>query len=244
MRYSRNILIEDIGETGQNKIASAKVLICGCGGLGSGVITNLASLGVGHLGLVDSDLVEVSNLNRQFVHTPQSLGKEKVLSAKNWITNFNPEINVETFHLKLDLTNYETIVEDYDILVDCFDSFESKFLLNKIAILTGKPLIHAGITEYFGQVTTIISGQTPCLNCIITEPDLNSYIPKGVISPAVSLISSIESLEVTRLILGQKPELAGFLLSVNCKELNFKKLKLTKNSNCQTCAAEAILRSD
>lgn len=244
MRYSRNILIEDIGEEGQKKIATAKVLICGCGGLGSGVITNLASLGVGGLGLVDRDVVEVSNLNRQFVHTPQSLGNEKVLSAKSWINAFNPEINVETFYLKLDLTNYEKIVADYDILVDCFDSFESKFLLNKIAILTGKPLVHGGITEYFGQVTTVIKGKTPCLNCIIQEPDLNSYIAKGVISPAVTLISSIESLEVTRLILGQKPELAGFLLSVNCKDVSFKKLKLTTNFNCKTCAAEETLLSD
>lgn len=236
-RYSRNILINDIGEAGQKKISQSRILICGCGGLGSGVITNLTSLGAGTIGLIDCDTVEISNLNRQFIYTQTNLSKEKVLSAKEWINNFNPEINVEMFNLKLDEINYKDIVKNYDIIVDCFDSFQSKFLLNEIAIKTNKPLVHGGITEYFGQVTTIIKDQTPCLNCIIPEPDYNSYIPKGVISPAVTLISSLQSLEVTKLILEQKPELSGILLTVNCKTYEFKKLKITKNSNCQICHA-------
>lgn len=236
-RYSRNILINDIGEAGQKKISQSRILICGCGGLGSGVITNLTSLGAGTIGLIDCDTVEISNLNRQFIHTQTNLSKEKVLSAKEWINNFNPEINVETFNLKLDEINYKDIVKNYDIIVDCFDSFQSKFLLNEIAIKTNKPLVHGGITEYFGQVTTIIKDQTPCLNCIIPKPDYNSYIPKGVISPAVTLIASLQSLEVTKLILGQNPELSGILLTVNSKTYEFKKLKITKNSNCRICQA-------
>lgn len=236
-RYSRNILINDIGEAGQKKISQSRILICGCGGLGSGVITNLTSLGAGTIGLIDCDTVEISNLNRQFIYTQTNLLKEKVLSAKEWINHFNPEINVEMFNLKLDNNNYKDIVKNYDIIVDCFDSFQSKFLLNEIAIKTNIPLVHGGITEYFGQVTTIIKDQTPCLNCIIPEPDYNSYIPRGVISPAITLISSLQSLEVTKLILEQKPELSGILLTVNCKTYEFKKLKITKNSNCPTCQA-------
>lgn len=234
-RYSRNILINNIGEEGQKKISEAKVLICGCGGLGSGVITNLASLGVGNLGLLDCDILELSNLNRQFIHTPENLGREKVFSAMEWVNKFNPEINVQTFNTRLGNGNYQEIIKDYDIIVDCFDSFVSKFLLNEIAIKSGKPLVHGGISEYFGQVTTIIKGQTPCLNCIIPAPDINSYIPKGVISPAVTLVSSLESLEVTQLILGKEPKLAGSLMNVNCEDMTFKKLKITRNSACNLC---------
>jgi len=204
-RYNRNILVPQVGEEGQKKLSQAKVLVCGAGGLGSTVLANLASVGIGTLGIIDNDVLELSNLNRQYIHKFANIGKVKVESAKQWINEFNPEINVNTYPIRLDENNYGEIVKDYDFIMDCFDSFQSKFLLNKIALQTGKTLIHGGVTEFFGQVTVIVPGKTACLNCILSEPDAN--VVKGVLSPAVTTIASIEAMEAVKLILNSQSRL-------------------------------------
>ena len=138
-RYNRNILIEQVGEEGQKKLFQAKVLVCGAGGLGSTVLANLASMGlgtIGQIGIIDNDVLELSNLNRQYIHKVDNIGNVKVESAKQWLHEFNPEITVKAYQLRLDEHNYQAIVEDYDLIVDCFDSFNSKFLLNKISVST------------------------------------------------------------------------------------------------------------
>ena len=227
-RYNRNILL--IGENGQKKLLSAKVLVCGCGGLGSTVIMNLAALGIGTIGLVDDDVVEITNFNRQFIH--KNIGEDKVISAKNRVLEYNPEINVNAYKIRLDDNNYETIIKDYDLIVDCFDSYESKFLLNDIAVKTGKTLIHGGISEFFGQVM-VIKPSTPCLRCIFPDIDTKKDFPKGVLSPAVSTIASIEAMEAVKQILniGEPPE--NILLTYNALTNDFKKLKITKNTACK-----------
>lgn len=232
-RYNRNMLIEQISEEGQKKLNQAKILVCGAGGLGSTVIANLASVGIGTIGIIDNDILELSNLNRQYIHKFDALGKVKVESAKKWINEFNPEINVKTYQTRLDETNYQDIVKEYDFIMDCFDSFKSKFLLNKIAVSTGKTLIHGGVTEFFGQVTTIVPNKTACLNCILPEED--AYIVKGVLSPAVTTIASIQSMEAVKYILGIGENLENRLLSYNGLNMTFKTINIAKNPNCKLC---------
>ena len=227
-RYSRNILL--IKDAGQTKLLKSKVLICGCGGLGSTVIMNLAGSGVGTIGLIDDDVVEVSNLNRQFIH--KNIGEGKVASAKKRILEYNSEITVNTYKIRLDQNNYQSIVKDYDVIIDCFDSYKSKFLLNDIAVETGKTLIHGGVTEYFGQVT-VIKPSTPCLRCIFPDIDLGKEVPKGILSPVVSTVASIQSMEAVKQILNTGEPLEGLLLTYNALTNDFKKLKITKNTACK-----------
>ena len=234
-RYNRNILVPEIGTEGQKKLLNARVLICGAGGLGSTVIANLASLGVGALGIVDNDLLESSNLNRQYIHNLSWLKRPKVDSAKNWVQNYNRDIRVETFKTRLSERNYAEIVERYDIIADCFDSFESKFLLNDIAQNTGKPLVHGGVCEFRGQVMTILPKKSACLRCLMPDADVESYVPKGVVSPAVSLIASIQSMEILKLILGQGNLLTDKILVVDGLRMNFKTLEVSKNASCPAC---------
>lgn len=232
-RYNRNIIIAKVGEEGQKKLSQAKVLVCGAGGLGSTVLTSLASVGVGTIGIVDNDILELSNLNRQYIHKYDNIGKVKVESAKRWINEFNPEINVNTYQIRLDSENYQDIVKDYDFIMDCFDSFKSKFLLNKIAVQTGKTLIHGGVTEFFGQVTTIVPGKTACLNCILPEED--AYVIKGVLSPAVSTIASIEAMEAVKVILNLDGRLENRLLSYDGLNMQFKTINIARNGQCKLC---------
>ncbi len=233
-RYDKNILIDQIGEKGQKKLLNSKILVCGAGGLGSTVLSNLASIGTGTIGIIDNDILEESNLNRQYIHNFDNIGKAKVESAKKWINEFNPEINVTTYKTKLDEENYSEIVKDYDFIIDCFDSFQSKFLLNKIAIDTRKILIHGGVTEFFGQATVIIPQKTACLNCILPQQDV--YVNKGVLSPAVSTIASIQSMEAVKVILNIGEKLENKLLSYNGLTMEFKTINLKKNPDCNLCS--------
>ena len=211
--------------------------MCGAGGLGSTVIANLASLGigtVGQIGILDNDVLELSNLNRQYIHKFDNIGKLKVESAKTWIKEFNPEINVNTYPIRLDENNYQEIVAGYDLIMDCFDSYKSKFLLNKIAVNTGKTLIHGGVTEFFGQVTTIIPRTTACLNCLLPETD--QYTIKGVLSPAVATIASIQAMEAVKIILNIGERLENRLLSYDGLRMQFKTINIAKNPSCELCS--------
>lgn len=234
-RYSRNILINNIGEEGQKTLLASKVLIAGAGGLGSGVISNLASLGIRNLGIIDNDKVELSNLNRQYIHKLDNIGKNKTESAKYWVNSYNPDINVEIFNLRLDENNYKEIINSYDVIIDCFDSYKSKFLLNKIAVENNKTLVHGGVTEFCGQVTVIIPNKTACLNCLIPEADLEIHESKGIISPTVSTIASIQSMEAAKILLGIGKPLTNQLLSYNGLNQEFKKINIQKNKNCPLC---------
>lgn len=234
-RYLRNIQIEKVGETGQQKLFDAKILVCGAGGLGSTVISNLSAAGVGHLGLVDVDTVEITNLNRQYIHKYDNIGKDKVESAKEWINAFNPDIDVKIYPVKLDEENYCEIVKDYDIIIDCFDSYASKFLLNEIAVTTKKTLVHGGVTEFGGQVTTIIPNETACLNCLFETPENSQWLPQGVISPAVSTIASIQAYEAIKFILNLGEQLKNRLLYFDGLKMTFKELKISKNRHCPLC---------
>lgn len=231
-RYDRNILMPEIGFEGQKKLANSKVLVCGAGGLGSTVLLNLASLGIGHIGIIDNDIVELSNLNRQYIHGPLYLGKDKVESAKCRIEEFNKDIQIKTFKTRLNAENYKNIVDGYNFIVDCFDSFESKFLLNDIALDTEKPLVHGGVTEFRGQVMTVIPRKTACLRCVFPQ-DEQEYAVKGVVSPAVAAIASIESMEVLKLILNIGMLLTDKMLVFDGLRMNFKTINVERAKNCR-----------
>jgi molybdopterin-synthase adenylyltransferase len=236
-RYNRNILVPDIGIKGQNKLFSSKVLVAGAGGLASTVIANLASLGIGNIGIVDDDKLELSNFNRQYIHTPSNIGKLKVESALEWIKKYNPDIAVETFALRMTEKNSGEIIKKFDIIVDCFDSFESKFMLNRVCVHNKKTLIHGGVTEFYGQVHTVIPGRSACLSCIVPESDGASTTVKGVLSPAVSTIASIQSMEVLKIIIGTGELLTNQLLTYDGKKQEFKKHGVVRNTRCQVCSS-------
>lgn len=237
-RYNRNILVKEIGQEGQSKLLKSKVLLAGAGGLGATAIANLASIGVGTLGIIDNDVLELTNLNRQYIHKFENIGKPKVESVKEWINQYNPDIKVETYHFKLDENNSNEIISKYDIIIDCFDSYKSKYLLNKICIENYKTLVHGGVTEFYGQVMTIIPNESACLCCLFPDFDPDAYVVKGVISPAVSTIASIQAMEAVKTILGIGETLSGYLLTYNGLKHEFKKIKTTLNSGCKICSKD------
>lgn len=237
-RYERNILINKIGDAGQKKISAARVLVCGAGGLGSTVIANLASLGVGHIGIVDDDIVELSNLNRQYIHKMSFLGADKVKSAAGWISEFNPDIGVMPYKMRLDEKNAPELFLNFDIIIDCFDNYRSKFILSDTIIKTSKTLIHGGVEEFYGQVCTIDS-KSACLACFVPELYNCScdIIPKkGVISPVVSAIASIQAMEAFKVITGIGNTLKNTLLIYDGLSQEFRKIRLEKNKKCPSCA--------
>jgi molybdopterin-synthase adenylyltransferase len=233
-RYNRNIIIEKVGIEGQEKLFHSKILIAGCGGLGSTVISTLSSAGIGTIGLIDNDIIEISNLNRQFIHKFENIGRYKVNSAKEWINNYNPEIDVKTHKIRLNADNCGEILSQYDLVVDCFDSYESKFVLNDSCIKHNKILIHGGVSEFWGQVTTIIPNKSACLSCLFNEGAMPSVL-KGVISPSVSVIASIQAMEAIKVILGIDDLLINQLLTYDGTRQTFKKINLSPNDNCSAC---------
>ena len=158
------------------------------------------------------------------------------MSAQDRIHEINPDVNVKVYPVLLDNENYAEIVKDYDFIIDCFDSYKSKFLLNEIAVKTNMPLIHGGVTEFYGQATVIVPHKTPCLNCLFPEADLDEKIPQGNISPVVNLIASIQAAEALKLILDVGNRLEGQLLTVDALNMNFKRLHITRSTTCSLCA--------
>ncbi len=234
-RYNRNILINKIGTEGQNLLLKSKILVAGAGGLGSTVITSLASMGIGSIGIIDDDSVELSNLNRQYIHNIKSISKYKTDSAQEWVENFNPDIEINTYRLRFD-HSYSELLYYYDMVIDCFDSYKSKFVLNDACINENKILIHGGVSEFYGQVLKIIPGKTACLRCLFPDKENLPAEIKGVISPSVSAIGSIQSMEVLKHILKlEETSLENILLCFNGLKQDYKKIQINKNKKCSIC---------
>ena len=226
-RYDRNVLLKNVGESGQRKLNSSRILVCGAGGLGSTVIANLASLGVGHIGIVDNDKVELSNLNRQFIHKMTTLGMDKVESAKEWIKLYNPDIEVMPYKIRLDKNNTVELFANYDVIIDCFDNYYSKFVLSDAIIKTDKTLVHGGVEEFSGQVCTI-DKNSACLACFIPELyncSCDIVQRHGIISPVVSTVASIQAMEAFKVILNMDGVLRNTLLIYDGIRQDFRKPK-------------------
>lgn len=238
-RYSRHLLIPEVGIKGQKKLKGASVLIVGTGGLGSPVSLYLAAAGIGRIGLVDYDLVDESNLQRQIVHSTSTIGVPKVESAKERLLEINPYIEVVTYNLLLNKDNVKDIIKDYDLIVDGTDNFHTRYLLNDACYFTGKPLIYGSIFRFDGQVTVFDGKKGPCYRCLYPVPPPPGTVPScaegGVFGVLPGVIGALQATEAIKLLLGIGEPLIGKLLLYDALNMEFRFLKLRKDPACPLC---------
>lgn len=237
-RYSRHILLQDIGVEGQEKINQGKVLVIGAGGLGAPILLYLAAAGVGTLGIIDGDVVDLSNLQRQVIHFTPDVGKPKVISAQEKIEKINPDVKVITYHQFFTAENAFDIIKDYDFIVDGTDSFPVKFLINDACVLAGKPFSHGGILRFDGQTLTHIPGHA-CYRCAFHSPPPPNAVPTcsqaGVLGAIAGMLGTIQAAEVLKFLTDTGDLLTDRLLSFNVKTMNFRTIKVKKNHKCPVC---------
>ncbi len=238
-RYSRHLLIPDVGLEGQKKLKAASVLIVGTGGLGSPVALYLAAAGVGRIGLVDYDVVDFSNLQRQVIHGESRLGDLKVESARDRMRDINPEIQVDVYNEVINSENAFRIAEPYDIIVDGTDNFPTRYLVNDLCVLTGKPNVYGSIFRFDGQASVFDAKSGPCYRCLFPEPPPPGLVPScaegGVLGVLPGTIGSIQATETLKIILGIGETLVGRLLLYDALDLSFQTVKLHKNPECKVC---------
>ena len=239
IRYSRHFLLPEVGEDGQAKLLQAKVLMVGAGGLGSPSAYYLAAAGVGTLGIIDNDVVDISNLQRQILHANDRVGMAKVESAKKTLEGLNPDVKVIPYQAKLTSENIMEIIKDYDLVIDGCDNFPTRYLVNDACVLTGKPNVHGSIFQFEGQATVFYPGKGPCYRCLYPEPPPAEMAPScaeaGVLGVLPGLIGVIEALEAVKLILGKGESLVGRLLHFNTLTMEINTLKLRRDPNCPMC---------
>lgn len=240
-RYSRQIVMKEIGVEGQEKLAEAKVLIIGAGGLGSPAALYLAAAGIGKIGIADSDIVGLSNLQRQLMHTTSDLGRPKVESAKETLQQINPDVSIQTYNEFISSDNIAGIIADYDFVLDCTDNFEAKFLINDACVIADKPFTHAGVTGFQGQLMTVIPHETSCYRCIFQAPPPEGAVPScaeaGIIGAAAGVVGSLQALEAIKYITGAGDLLTGKLLTFDALTMKFRTVKLPpRGSGCAVCA--------
>jgi adenylyltransferase/sulfurtransferase len=239
LRYSRHLLIPDVGLEGQRKLKAASVLIIGTGGLGSPVALYLAAAGVGRIGLVDYDVVDCSNLQRQVVHGTSTVGRLKVESARERLLDLNPEIQVEAYNQPFTSENAHRIAESYDLIVDGSDNFPTRYLTNDLCVLTGKPNVYGSVYRYEGQMSVIDARVGPCYRCLFPEPPPYGVVPtceeSGVFGVVPGVIGVLQATEALKLILNIEEPLIGRLLLYNAREMSFEYVRLRKNPNCKVC---------
>ena len=237
-RYSRQIILKKVGVSGQKKLLKSSVLIIGSGGLGSPISIYLAALGIGKIGIVDKDNVEISNLNRQIIFENNDIKKSKSLVAIKKLKKINPEINLIAFNKNLSKININKIAKKFDLIVDGSDNFRTRFLVNDYCLKNKKILISGAISRFDGQVYTFnfAKKNSPCLRCFIprmpTNMDLDNCESEGVLGPLAGIIGSIQANEVVKEILNIGETLCGNILVVDALKLNFRKIKLKKRSDC------------
>ncbi|MDF1495658.1 HesA/MoeB/ThiF family protein [Caproiciproducens sp. CPB-2] len=238
-RYSRHIILSEVGVKGQKKLLNAKVLIIGAGGLGAPAALYLAAAGVGTIGVADADEVDLSNLQRQVIHTTPDLGKAKVQSARETMEAINPDITVNTYRTFVSADNIMKLIADYDFIIDGTDNFPAKFLINDACVLAGKPFSHAGIIRFRGQLMTYVPGQGPCYRCVFKEPPPPDAVPTcrqaGVIGAMGGVIGSLQAMEAVKYIIGKGELLTGYLLTYDALKMEFRKIKLPPAKDCAVC---------
>ncbi|HEX2331461.1 MAG TPA: molybdopterin-synthase adenylyltransferase MoeB [Candidatus Angelobacter sp.] len=239
LRYSRHLIMPEVGMEGQQKLKAARVLCIGTGGLGSPLALYLSAAGVGTLGLVDFDTVDFTNLQRQVIHFTSDVGRPKLESAKQKIAAINPFVNVKTYETKLTSENALQIFADYDVIVDGTDNFPTRFLVNDACVFTGKPNVYGSIFRFEGQASVFATKDGPCYRCLYPEPPPPGLVPScaegGVLGILPGLVGLIQATEVIKLILGTGDSLAGRLLLVDALGMKFRELKLRKNPDCVVC---------
>jgi adenylyltransferase/sulfurtransferase len=245
VRYSRHFLLPEVGEDGQAKLLQAKVLMVGAGGLGCPSAYYLAAAGVGTIGIIDNDVVDLSNLQRQILHANDRVGTPKVESAKKTLEGLNPDVKVIPYQAKLTSENIMEIIKDYDLVVDGCDNFPTRYLVNDACVLTRKPNVHGSIFQFEGQATVFYPGHGPCYRCLYPEPPPAEMAPScaeaGVLGVLPGLIGVIEALEAIKIILGKGETLVGRLLHFNTLTMEINTLKLRRDPNCPMCGDQPTI---
>jgi sulfur-carrier protein adenylyltransferase/sulfurtransferase len=244
MRYSRHTLIPEVGVDGQIKLLNAKVLLIGAGGLGSPAALYLAAAGIGTLGIVDDDLVDESNLQRQVIHNTERVGIPKTESARRSIEALNPDVNVIEHRIRLDASNVLEIIKDYDVLVDGADNFPTRYLLNDASVRLRKPVVSASILTFDGQVSTFVPYEGPCYRCLYPTPPPAELAPScsenGVLGVMAGIMGLLQANEVTKLVLGIGEPLVGRLLLFDALSTSFTELKVRRDPDCPICGPNAV----
>jgi molybdopterin/thiamine biosynthesis adenylyltransferase/rhodanese-related sulfurtransferase len=242
LRYSRHLLMPEVGLEGQRKLKAASVLVIGTGGLGSPVAMYLAAAGVGHIGLVDYDVVDYSNLQRQVIHGTSGLGTLKVESARQRMLDINPDIEVEVYNEPFTSENAMRIAEDYEVLIDGTDNFPTRYLINDVSVLLGKADVYGSIFRFEGQVSVFDAREGPCYRCLFPEPPPPGMVPScaegGVLGVLPGTIGTLQATEALKLILGIGEPLIGRLMLYNALDMSFEFVNLRKNPKCKICGPE------
>jgi adenylyltransferase/sulfurtransferase len=233
-RYARQMLVKNWGEEGQKKLQSSRVVVVGAGGLGSPASIYLAVAGVGELRIIDSDVVELSNLNRQVLHWDKDIGRLKALSAEEKLRNLNSDIKVEAISERLDEDNGEELLRGADVVLDCLDNFPTRFLLNKLCHRLEIPLIHSVIFGLEGRITTIVPGKTPCLSCLYPQPPIEVR-PFPVVGVAPGIMGCMEALEAIKLLIGLGNPLLGKMLRFDGEKMTVQIFPIKRRENCPIC---------
>ncbi len=244
-RYSRHLIMPEVGMEGQKKLKAASVLMIGAGGLGSPLGMYLAAAGVGRIGIVDFDVVEFSNLQRQILHSTQDVGRPKLDSAKERLLGINPNIQIETYEARLSSENALDILKDYDIIVDGTDNFPTRYLVNDACALLKKANVYGSIFRFEGQASVFYAEEGPCYRCLYPEPPPPGLVPScaegGVLGVLPGIIGAIQANEAIKLILGTGESLIGKLLLFDALKMKFRELKLRKNPSCPICGVHPTI---
>ena len=246
-RYSRHIILKEVGVEGQLSLNRARVLVVGAGGLGSPVALYLAAAGVGTLGIIDDDVVELSNLQRQIIHATPDVGRHKVESASNSLQAMNPDVKVLPYKFKLCADNVLSIVKEYDFVVDGTDNFAAKFLVNDACVLAGIPFSHGGVLRFAGQAMTILPGESACYRCVFRQPPpedaVSSCSQAGILGAIAGILGTIQATEVLKFITGNGQLLTNTLMSFDALTMDFRKIPLSRQEDCPVCGLEPSITS-
>jgi adenylyltransferase/sulfurtransferase len=247
LRYSRHLLIPDVGLEGQRKLKSASILVIGTGGLGSPISLYLAAAGVGRIGIVDYDVVDFSNLQRQIIHGTSTVNKLKVESARSRMLDLNPEIQVEAYNEPFTSQNAMRVARDYDVVIDGSDNFPTRYLSNDLCVFLGKPNVYGSIFRFDGQASVFDATRGPCYRCLFPEPPPPGLVPTcaegGVLGVLPGTIGTIQATEALKLVLGIGEPLIGRLLLYNALDMSFEFVKLRKNPKCKICGSDPQITS-
>lgn len=237
-RYKRNIILPGVGEEGQLKLLKAKVLLVGAGGLGSPAAYYLAAAGVGTIGLVDADTVDISNLQRQILHRTADIGRPKVLSAREKLKDLNPELNIEALPARFSEDIAGDLVDRYDIVIDCTDNFDTRYIINETCLSHNKPFVYGGVLSFAGQVMTILPGRGPCFRCLYREaPKANvpGCAELGILGAVPGIIGTLQATEAVKYIVGLGDLLVGRLMTYDALSATFFEVPLGADTDCPSC---------
>lgn len=245
-RYGRHFVLPNVGIEGQKKLKAARVLIIGAGGLGSPAAMYLAATGVGNLGLVDFDNVDITNLHRQLLYSSSDVGKPKVLVAQERLRTINPEVNVEVFHEQLSSRNALAIIKGYDIVIDGSDNLPTRYLVNDACVMLGKPNVYGAIFQFEGQASVFDAKRGPCYRCIFPDPPPPELVPScaeaGVLGMLPAIVGNIQAVEAVKLIVGFGNSLVGRLILFDASAMDFRELKIKKSGSCPVCGESPTIR--